>query len=78
VQNMEISRSGQKAAVDRLHGWNFNTLGAWSSRENLCNKGMPYTFILGIGRGRGRLGEPRKLSGYFLRNKFVCPMWKIV
>lgn len=45
-----------KAAVQRLQGWNLNTLGAWSSRETF-DKGMPYTFILGIARAAGASGQ---------------------
>lgn len=41
-----------KAAIDRLRSWNFNTIGAWSSKETY-DKGMPYTFIANIGASAG-------------------------
>lgn len=41
-----------KASVQRLKGWNFNTIGAWSSGETF-DKGMPYTLILNIGSSAG-------------------------
>lgn len=34
-----------RAAVRRLRGWGFNTLGAWSDRV-ACQQGMPYTLLL--------------------------------
>ncbi|MBM3212719.1 hypothetical protein FJZ33_10900, partial [Candidatus Poribacteria bacterium] len=37
-----------EASIKRLKGWNFNTVGAWSSNETF-DKGMPYTVIMGMG-----------------------------
>ncbi len=40
------------ASIKRLWEWNFNTIGAWSSRETF-NKDMPYTVIMDIGASAG-------------------------
>ncbi|MBM3214712.1 beta-agarase [Candidatus Poribacteria bacterium] len=37
-----------RACVERLRGWGFNTVGAWSSRSTFA-QGMPYTLIVNIG-----------------------------
>lgn len=41
-----------KAAIERLRNWNFNTIGAWSTKETF-DQGMPYTFIANIGASAG-------------------------
>jgi len=41
-----------KAAVDRLRGWGFNTLGAWSSPSTFDHN-MPYTVNLGLATRAG-------------------------
>ncbi|MBI4605377.1 MAG: hypothetical protein HY721_25720, partial [Planctomycetes bacterium] len=41
-----------RASVERLRGWGFNTIGAWSSRET-WRQGMPYTVILDLGSSAG-------------------------
>ncbi len=41
-----------RAAVERLNGWGFNTLGSWSNPET-WDKGMPYTVNLNIGHRAG-------------------------
>lgn len=40
------------AALRRLRGWGFNTLGAWSDRE-LWSRGAPYTVILDLAARSG-------------------------
>lgn len=40
------------SALERLHQWGFNTLGAWSD-ENLWDRGMAYTVILNIAARSG-------------------------
>lgn len=40
------------AALERLHRWGFNTLGAWSDK-NLWDRGMAYTVILNIAARSG-------------------------
>jgi agarase len=41
-----------KASVERLKNWNFNTIGAWSSRETF-KQGIPYTVIIDLASGAG-------------------------
>jgi agarase len=52
-----------EAAVARLWGWGFNTLGAWSDRVT-WRRGMPYTVILHFADAV-RLGEERTFPDVF-------------
>jgi len=45
------------AAVQRLQGWGFNTIGAWSD-DDLLGQQMPYTVLLDIGSGAADYFSP--------------------
>lgn len=52
-----------EAVVQRLRGWGFNTLGAWSDRT-VCEQGMPYTVMLDFSR-QVDLGEEQTFPDVF-------------
>ncbi len=61
-----------KAVVERLRGWGFNTLGAWSSPSTFTQN-MPYTINLGLA-GRAGADWLKGAVGDFFSNDFEKKM----
>jgi len=53
-----------KVAVERIHSFGFNTIGAWSSDDAFA-KGMPYTVILDIASTAGSEWQSGKVIDFF-------------
>jgi agarase len=56
-----------KAAVDRLRGWGFNTLGSWSSPSTF-DQNMPYTVNLGLATRAGADWLKGAVGDFFSRD----------
>jgi hypothetical protein len=56
-----------KAAVERLRGWGFNTLGSWSSPSTFDQK-MPYTINLGLATRAGADWLKGAVGDFFSRD----------
>jgi hypothetical protein len=60
------------ATVDRLEGWGFNTIGAWSDLELLSDE-MAYTDIVGIASGNDWFSEAFETTAHQRAQAKVAP-----